>query len=118
MLGQRLSQPAPPAPALGDAAAPAPPHRAPQPPAEGFLRVSDDGGPAVRHAAPARHERELPGDTALPYVPASAAEPPGSAASSHPLPSDSTDWRDTALDLLSQIGVLCPAAGCDSLEDD
>jgi len=31
---------------------------------------------------------------------------------------DSQDWRDSALDLLSQIGVLCPASGCDSLEDD
>ncbi|MBB2487951.1 hypothetical protein H5407_22170 [Mitsuaria sp. WAJ17] len=29
-----------------------------------------------------------------------------------------SDWRDSALDLLSQIGLLCPAAGCDSLEDD
>lgn len=32
--------------------------------------------------------------------------------------SDTPDWRDSARELLSQIGVLCPAAGCDSLEDD
>ena len=121
MLGQRLSQPAPPAPALGETAAPPAHHRAPQPPAEGFLLVSD-GGAAARHPAPARLEpelaRERPMASALTHPPASAAEQPGTPASSTALPPDSTDWRDTALDLLSQIGVLCPAAGCDSLEDD
>lgn len=42
-------------------------------------------------------------------------ETPSSLAAGAATP---TDWRDGALDLLSQIGLFCPAAGCDSLEDD
>ncbi|WP_439442154.1 hypothetical protein [Roseateles sp. DB2] len=49
-------------------------------------------------------------------LPATAAgdAPPGLGSAA----TGTSDWRDGALDLLSQIGLLCPAAGCDSLEDD
>lgn len=44
-----------------------------------------------------------------------AGETPSSLAAGASTP---TDWRDGALGLLSQIGLFCPANGCDSLEDD
>jgi hypothetical protein len=43
---------------------------------------------------------------------------PGHVARPANAASDAPDWRDSARELLSQIGVLCPASGCDSLEDD
>ncbi len=80
---------------------------------------------------PAEPPPAWPHDTATAPGRAWAAMPQGSAPSSLPastpaerMPSlpivapDGQDWRDSALDLLSQIGVLCPASGCDSLEDD
>lgn len=49
---------------------------------------------------------------------ASGAGPLGAAARPALAAPDTPDWRDSARELLSQIGVLCPVAGCDSLEDD
>lgn len=98
-----------------------------------------DGAPApqmqVTHAAPvaggtlAAQAPPLPAPITTSGPPAPTA-PAGGPAAGPPLQTASTpapatadagsapDWRDDALDLLSQIGLLCPTAGCDSLEDD
>lgn len=79
--------------------------------------------PPVPAAAPAPRTsvaaRSVAGaGPALPQPRPPAGRPgPGPVASADTA-SAAPDWRDDALDLLSQIGLLCPAGGCDSLEDD
>ncbi len=94
-----------------------------------------EGAPApqmpVTHAAPvaggtlAAQAPPLPAPITTPGPPAptTPAFAPPLQTTSTPAPATADtgsahDWRDDALDLLSQIGLLCPPAGCDSLEDD
>lgn len=86
------------------------PQAAPQPQALlTHARSGLAGAPAASDPAPA---------AAL----ALAARPPGIAGESSSSltdgPATPADWRDSALDLLSEIGLFCPTTGCDSLEDD
>ncbi len=101
-------------------------HRPAAPAADGLLRVAYEAPPQAGPRQPSPTDDPLPPGSparlaphaavpasAVPDLPASAASRPAAVAEP-----ESPSWRDSALDLLSQIGVLCPAAGCDSLEDD
>jgi len=108
---------------------PAPPHD--RPPARSAGAAADQrqaaapvpqDTPVRAPALPPREAGPAPGSpvlTAGPLAPTPSslpASPPTQATAD--AGSSASDWRDDALDLLSQIGLLCPAAGCDSLEDD
>lgn len=111
-----VSEPAPPRPA----------HRPAAPAADGLLRVAYEAPPQAGPLQPSPAQDPLPagaGSRAAPHAATPAFAPPDLPAgpASRPMAAtepESPSWRDNALDLLSQIGVLCPAAGCDSLEDD
>ena len=92
----------------------------------GAGRLEDTPRPASPTASTAIHPQEPrsgpPAASAQQRLaaahPATAGPPDDAAPGLAAAASSDADWRDSALALLSQIGVLCPAAGCDSLEDD
>ena len=125
VLGHRFNALGPTA-AAGVVSQPASPGASHRPAADGLLRVAYEAPPQTGPRQSPPSEDPLPSGSlsrvaphaavpasAVPDLPASAASRPAAVGDS-----ESPGWRDSALDLLSQIGVLCPAAGCDSLEDD
>lgn len=126
VLGHRLNSLEPAAAESTRSEPPRAAHRPVVPAADGLVRISYESGPQAGPRLPSPAQEPLtPGlparasppaampASALPEQPAGPASRPLVAADT-----ESPNWRDSALDLLSQIGVLCPAAGCDSLEDD
>lgn len=81
------------------------------PPAHAAIRPARQAAPLTPAGAGTPSPGALPPPASAPALTAAPVVALGDAASA-------SDWRDNALDLLSQIGLLCPTAGCDSLEDD